>query len=84
MIAIPPWLAVKLDELLPTHNGAERDAFARAIFSAIPLGALGAACARGAAEVLAEHGVKDVAHDISYEIGAAAAQHIAQVLRRMP
>lgn len=81
---IPPWLAVKLDELLPSHTGAERDAFARAIVSAIPIGAIGAAVARGAGEVFAERGIQDLQHDLSYEIGAAAAEHVSQVLRRMP
>lgn len=80
MSAIPSWLVVKLDELLPERSGAERDAFARAIVAAIPIQAIAVACASGATEVLSEHGIKDDGRSLAYEIAAAAMPHVGRAV----
>lgn len=78
---VPSWLVLKLDELLPGHTGAERDAFARAITSAIPVSAIAVACAAAATEVFADRGIKDDGRDLAYEIAAAAMPHVGRAVQ---
>lgn len=79
-MTIPPWLAVRLDELLPERSGAERDAIAQSILDAVPLQPVVTAIAESARHVLAQRGIADDGGELSSELARNASMLVVESL----